>query len=96
MINFYTPCKLVLFSSLLAVVGCGEKSVEYYAANQKEAIEVMTKCQAKGLAMVNDKNCVNAIEGNARAVHAESLVQREARREALKKWREEAERESKK
>lgn len=96
MINFYFPCRLVLFSSFLAVAGCGEKSIDYYAANQKEAVEVMVKCQAKGLAMVNDKNCVNAIEGNAKSAHAASLQQREARREALKKWAEQAEALSKK
>ncbi len=96
MINFYSPCRLVLFFSLLAVAGCGEKSIDYYAANQKEAVEVIAECEAKGLAMVNDKNCLNAVEGNARAYHAASLVQREARREALKKWTEQAEAASKK
>lgn len=94
--KFGTPCKLVLVFSLFAVVGCREKSIEYYAANQKEAVEVMVKCQAKGTAMLSDKNCMNAVEGNARAVRDASLVQREARREALKKWSEQAERDSKK
>ncbi len=94
--NFYALWKLAFISSLLAVVGCGEKSIEYYAANQKEAVEVMMKCREKGLARLSDKNCTNAIEGNARADHAASLVQREARREVLKKWSEQAERDSKK
>jgi hypothetical protein len=94
--NFRTRARLVLLALLIAVYGCGEKSIEYYAANPKEAVEVIVQCQAKGVAMVSDKKCTNAIEGNARAVRAASLKQREARREALKQMADQAEAQSKK
>ena len=79
--------KLLLSASLLALLslsGCGEKSIEYYAANQPEAIEVILKCQTKGPAMYNDKNCTNAVQGNAVAVRNKTLATRKAEKESLK------------
>lgn len=87
---------LPIFAALTLISGCGEKSVEYYAANPKEALEVILKCQAQGLASLKDQNCVNAIEGNARAVREASNKQRDARRAELKKWRDDADAQMKK
>lgn len=81
-ITFFTISSVVLF----ALSGCGEKSIEYYTSNQAEARQVIQKCDEKGLAMLGDQNCVNAIEGNAKAVRAKTRAVSKGERESLQKF----------
>lgn len=85
--------KLLVAASLLALLaltGCFEKSAEYYAANQSEAIEVYKKCKEKGMARLQDKNCMNAVRGNAMAEREKENIAAKVRGEALQKWQDDA------
>jgi hypothetical protein len=86
--------KVLIFSSLialLALAGCGAvKSIEYYAANQAEAYKVIMVCQQQGIEMLKDKNCTNAIEGNAIAERAKNKIIAEGTAAALQKWQDDA------
>lgn len=71
--------------AVFALTGCNEKSVDYYAANRQEALDVLLKCP-KGLDMLKDKNCVNAKEGYAIAYRKAKILQGEADKAAIDKW----------
>lgn len=83
------PLLLTVFL-LLSLTGCGEKSAQFYAENPVQTAEVLTKCNALGVAQLKDQNCVNAIEGNAMAVRARNEQQAAARKASLKQWRDAA------
>ncbi len=76
--------------AMASLAGCGEKSEQYYAEHSDEAREVLIKCTAMGAAALKDQNCLNAIEGNAKAVHQRNQQQAAARKASLKQMRDAA------
>ena len=91
--------KLLIASSLIALLtltACGEKSIQFYASNPDETKKALTKCHSMGLSQINDKNCLNAIEGNAIAYREKEKIAAKIRSEALQKWVDEAQAQSKK
>lgn len=84
--------KFLLTSVLVAVIalsGCGEKSVQFFVDNPDEGAAVLAKCP-RGVDIGSDKNCINADEARRIVLQAKINEQREARRAALKEWRNEA------
>lgn len=76
----------LLFSLFLA--GCGEKSVEYYAANPKEAVAKLTDCQTLSIpAQLKDVSCNNARQGYAIYFNNRSKAVGAAERTAIEKLR---------
>lgn len=63
-----------LVGATLLLVGCSDTSVDYYAANQKDAMKVIHECQKLGIQRLKVEKCVNAIKGNAIAYNAKSRI----------------------